>query len=65
MTLKTAGAAEIIEEKDLTGEKLIKTVEELLSDTEKLHSMSVSAKESAIIDANERIYNIIMELLKK
>ena len=62
MTLKKTGAAEIIEEKDLTDEKLIKVVSELIDDKSKLSKMSLAAKESAIIDANERIYNIIMNL---
>ena len=62
MTLKKAGAAEIIEEKDLSGEKLISTVELLIENKPKLSKMSAAAKKSAIIDANERIYEIIMKL---
>ena len=62
MTLKKAGAAEIIEEKDLTGEKLIETVEFMIENKPKLEKMSESARKSAIIDANERIYQIIMQL---
>ena len=56
MTLKKAGAAEILEEKDLSGESLIKKVEMLIENKPKLSSMSEAAKKSAIIDANERIY---------
>lgn len=62
MTLKRAGAAEIIEEKDLTGEKLIEIVSMLIENKPKLEKMSNSAKKSAINDANERIYNVIMKL---
>ena len=62
MTLKKAGAAEIIEEKDLSGEKLIETVEFLIENKPKLEKMSDSARKSAIIDANDRIYQIIMQL---
>ncbi len=62
MTLKKTGAAEIIEEKDLTEEKLIKVVSSLIQDKHKLAQMSESAKNTAIIDANERIYDIIMNL---
>lgn len=62
MTLKRAGAAEIIEEKDLSGEELIKTVSYLIENKPKLEKMSEAAKQSAIIDANERIYQIIMRL---
>lgn len=63
MTLKKDGAAELIEEKDLTSESLIKMVEELIEDKNRLDNMSRAARENAITDSNERIYNIIMELL--
>lgn len=59
------GAAVIIEEKDLTGEKLIETVASLIDDKEKLESMSAAALKMAVTDSNERIYKVIMNLLKK
>ena len=62
MTLKNAGAAELIEEKDLNAQKIIEVVSDLLNDTEKIKSMEKSARENAIIDANERIYKVLMEL---
>lgn len=62
MTLKCCGAAEVIEEKELTGEKLIETVGNLIENKPKLAAMSESAQKSAIIDANERIYEVIMQL---
>lgn len=62
MTLKRAGAAEIIEEKDLSAERLISVVERLIENKPKLEKMSNSAKKIAITDANERIYEIIMRL---
>ena len=62
MTLKRIGAAEIIEEKDLTGETLIKIVSQLIENKSKLKEMSDAASKSAIIDANERIYEVIMQL---
>ena len=62
MTLKKDGAAEIIEEKDLTGENLIKSVEYLIENKPKLEAMSNAATKNAIIDANERIYKVIMQL---
>ena len=62
MTLKKAGAAEIIEEKDLSGESLIEKVTYLIDNKPKLINMSEAAKKSAIIDANERIYNTLMRL---
>jgi UDP-N-acetylglucosamine--N-acetylmuramyl-(pentapeptide) pyrophosphoryl-undecaprenol N-acetylglucosamine transferase len=65
MTLKNAGAAEVIEEKNLNGEKLISVVSDILSDSLKLDSMSKNAAKVAIDDANERIYKILMDLLDK
>jgi len=62
MTLKKVGAAEIIEEKDLTGEALIQTVSHLIENKSKLKKMSEAAVSTAITDANERIYNVIMKL---
>ena len=65
MTLKKIGAAEIIEEKDLTAEKLTEVVFDLLNDKQKLSQMATAAREGAIIDSNERIYEIIMQLYEK
>ena len=64
MTLKKIGAAEIIEEKDLTSEKLIDTVSTLIEDKSALNKMAEAAKNGAIMDANERIYEIVMNLYK-
>lgn len=62
MTLKRNGAAEIIEEKDLDGKKLIEVVENLIENKPKLQKMSENARKIAIGDANERIYKVIMQL---
>ena len=62
MTLVSKGAAAIIEEKDLSGEKLTEVVSGLITDKEKLDTMSKNAKECAIVDTNERIYKVITDL---
>jgi len=62
MVLKNAGAAEIIEEKDLSGEKLIEVVSGLIENKTKLEIMAQKARKTAIDDANARIYKIIMDL---
>lgn len=64
MTLKRVGAAEVIEEKYLTGDKLIDTVKALCGDSSTLKNMAENARKNAIIDANERIYKQVMELYK-
>lgn len=62
MTLKKAGAAEVIEEKDLTVERLVKTVSYMVDNKSVLEKMSENAKKTAILDSNARIYEIIMKL---
>lgn len=62
MTLKRIGAADIIEEKELTGEKLISNVDRLIDNKPELKKMSEAARKNAITDANKRIYNVIMQL---
>ncbi len=59
MELVNNKAAEILEEKDLTGEKLIKKVESLLQNKEKLNELGKNARKMAITNANERIYDLI------
>ncbi|MBR4762148.1 MAG: UDP-N-acetylglucosamine--N-acetylmuramyl-(pentapeptide) pyrophosphoryl-undecaprenol N-acetylglucosamine transferase, partial [Clostridia bacterium] len=65
MTLKRAGAAEIIEEKDLTAERLIEVVNGLIDNKPRLKEMAENARKIAIVDANERIYDVLMELYNK
>ncbi len=62
MTLKRAGSAEVIEEKDLTAQLLIDTVSHLIENPTRLEKMAQSAKSHAISDANERIYQVLMRL---
>ncbi len=65
MALVNNGAAEIIEEKDLTGELLIEKVDALLKNPEKLREYTENARKMAIVDANERIYAVIKQVLKQ
>lgn len=62
MALVNNGAAEIIEEKDLTEELLIKTADKLLQNPDTLKEYSENSKNMAIIDANDRIYSIIRRI---
>lgn len=64
MALVNAGAAEIIEEKDLSGEKLISLVEKMLSDQKALSRYHINSKKMAILDSNERIYEIVKKFCK-
>lgn len=62
MSLKNMGAAEVIEEKDLSGETLCNIVEKLIYNKPALERMSEKALSVAIVDSCERIYNEIMKL---
>ncbi|MBO5231188.1 MAG: undecaprenyldiphospho-muramoylpentapeptide beta-N-acetylglucosaminyltransferase [Clostridia bacterium] len=64
MSLKRAGAAEVIEEKDLNGQKLIEVVEDIIHNTAKLEQMGSNARANAIPDACKRIYDEIIKLYK-
>lgn len=62
MSLKKVGAAEVIEEKELTGKRLIKEVEHLIFNNNRLEQMGSKAKAVSIPDACKRIYDEIMRL---
>ena len=55
----------IIEEKDLTSEKLMQTIDTLAADKYALQKMSENAKKMAIVNARSSIANIIVDLAKK
>lgn len=61
MALVRRGAGEIIEEKDLSGEALWRKAEKILSDPQRLKSLGENAGKMEILDANKRIYDVIME----
>ena len=63
MSMVNQRAALVIEEKDLTGEKLIETVDAILSDPAVLKEYRNNAQRMAITDANERIYKTIKQVL--
>jgi UDP-N-acetylglucosamine--N-acetylmuramyl-(pentapeptide) pyrophosphoryl-undecaprenol N-acetylglucosamine transferase len=62
MALKKIGAAEVIEEKDLNGEELIKTVDKLIYNQAALEKMGKKANSVAVVDSTDRIYKEIMKL---
>ena len=65
MVLANHEAGVVIEEKDLTGELLCKTVKELTENPEKLRKLSENAKALAVTDANERIRKEIISLYER
>lgn len=63
--LADAGAAVLIEEKDLDADTLNEKIEWLLSDRGRYNKMSENMKRFAHPDANEKIYGEIVKLLKR
>ena len=63
MVLANEGAAVVIEERDLSGERLCEEISALIHDPEKLRTLGKNAQKHAILDANDRIYREIMHLL--
>ena len=64
MALVDNGAAEILEEKDLTADSLTERVNLLLSDKTKLEGIGKNAKKMAVVDATQRIYDSLCERMK-
>ena len=64
MELQKAGAAVVIEEKNLTGEKLVSTVSGLLAEPGKLAVMGKNARTLSVDDSLDRIADALMKLVK-
>ena len=64
MVLGKAGAAEVIEQKDVTNEDMIARIEALYHDRPKLWSMAESAAFLAVRDTEERIWGVIEKLIQ-
>ena len=64
MELQKAGAAMVIEEKDLTGEKLVQTVAEMLAQPGKLAEMGKNARSLSVDDSLDRITAALLKLVK-
>ena len=63
LALSSRGAADLLEERDLTGESLSRLVFDLLDHPEKMQELGHNAAKLAIRDANERIYCEIKAVL--
>lgn len=63
MSLVKIGAAICIEEKDATAEKIWETIQELISNPEKLKEMSKNAQQNAKKDVTQNIVEIIMKYI--
>lgn len=64
MALVSRNAARIIEEKDLTGEKLLAQIDGLLSDKKELALIGKNARSMAVMNSSSQIAEVIFELVK-
>lgn len=65
MVLGKAGAAQVIEQKNVTSADMIARVKALYHDQPKLRSMAQSAASLAVRDTEDRIWSVVASLLKK
>jgi UDP-N-acetylglucosamine--N-acetylmuramyl-(pentapeptide) pyrophosphoryl-undecaprenol N-acetylglucosamine transferase len=65
MVLGKAGAAVVIEQKDVTNERMIEEIEKLYGDQAKVKEMSESAAKLHLSDTNDRILTVIEKLVEK
>jgi UDP-N-acetylglucosamine--N-acetylmuramyl-(pentapeptide) pyrophosphoryl-undecaprenol N-acetylglucosamine transferase len=65
MVLGKAGAAVVIEQKDVTDEKIISEIERLYSAPDRVAVMSQSAADLHLSDTNERILAVVDKLIER
>ena len=58
------GDIECIEEKDLTGDRLLEEINKLINDKSKLKEIGDNAKKMATLNAKEQIADIVLGLIK-
>jgi UDP-N-acetylglucosamine--N-acetylmuramyl-(pentapeptide) pyrophosphoryl-undecaprenol N-acetylglucosamine transferase len=64
MVLGKANASIVMEQKDVTPEKVIDRIRELYQNPAKVEEMSLKAKSCYVNDTNEKIWNAIQSILK-
>ena len=65
MVLGRAGAAQVIEQKNVTNDDMIARVEALYNDSQKLVTMAQAASDLAVRDTEDRIWGVIEKLTAK
>ncbi|MDQ0412597.1 undecaprenyldiphospho-muramoylpentapeptide beta-N-acetylglucosaminyltransferase [Mesobacillus stamsii] len=63
--LSEKGAARLLLEKDLTGPKLVESIDQILGQEKKLADMKKAAKKLGMPDAAQRVYHLIKEIAAK
>lgn len=63
-SLVNAGAVKMITDADLTGEKSVEAVDEIMGDPEKKAMMAKASRQEGIPDAAERLWSLVNEIVK-
>ncbi|MGH1677657.1 undecaprenyldiphospho-muramoylpentapeptide beta-N-acetylglucosaminyltransferase [Enterococcus avium] len=63
-SLVNTGAVKMITDADLTGEKLVEAVDEIMGDPEKKAMMAEASRQEGIPDAAERLWSLVNEIVK-
>lgn len=63
MSLVNAGAAAMIKDSDLTENKLVATVDEIMDNEDLLRQMAVQSKKQGIPDAAKRLYELVQTII--
>jgi UDP-N-acetylglucosamine--N-acetylmuramyl-(pentapeptide) pyrophosphoryl-undecaprenol N-acetylglucosamine transferase len=65
MVLAKAGAAVVIEQKDVTSEKIISILEDFYNNPDKLNTMAKASASLAVPDTKDRIWKVIEGVIAK
>jgi UDP-N-acetylglucosamine--N-acetylmuramyl-(pentapeptide) pyrophosphoryl-undecaprenol N-acetylglucosamine transferase len=64
-SLSDHGAADLLLEKDLNSKNLIKQIDSILLDKDKLNAMKTKAKKMGVPDSANRLFNVIKQLINE
>ncbi|WP_043933421.1 undecaprenyldiphospho-muramoylpentapeptide beta-N-acetylglucosaminyltransferase [Bacillus sp. EB01] len=65
LSLSDKGAAELLAEKELSGKKLVSTIDSITLNKEKLTAMAKEARKLGVQDAAERLYKVMRDLVSQ
>ena len=65
MSLVKRGAAAMLTERQLTGQRLVSLVDKLIEDHQRLRKMGANSKKLGMPDASDRLLNVMNSLVKK
>ncbi|GIN91457.1 UDP-N-acetylglucosamine--N-acetylmuramyl-(pentapeptide) pyrophosphoryl-undecaprenol N-acetylglucosamine transferase [Siminovitchia terrae] len=63
--LTSAGAAIMLQEKDLSSQRLMAALDEILLDDKKRQNMSEASKKLGMPDASDRLYDVLLSMIER